>query len=83
VTGQHVEGGQQELELPELPYRVGPHREIGEAHGYADIMHLIDCIRDGKDPIPSGEHARHVIEIMEKAYQASREGRTLELTTTL
>lgn len=83
VTSRHVPGGELELELPEMPYRVGPHREIGEAHGYADIMHLIDCILEDKDPVPSGEHARHVIEIIEKAYQSAREGRTLELTTTL
>jgi predicted dehydrogenase len=66
-----------------MPYRVGPHLEIGEAHGYADIMHLIDCILEDREPIPSGEHARHVVEIIEKAYRASREGETLELTTTL
>jgi predicted dehydrogenase len=83
VTSRHVPGGELELELPEMPYRVGPHREIGEAHGYADVMHLIDCILEDKDPIPSGEHARHVIEIIEKAYQSAREGRTIELTTTL
>jgi predicted dehydrogenase len=83
VTGRHIDGGQRELELPDLPYRVGPHREIGEAHGYADIMHFVDCIRQDNDPIPSGEHARHVIEIIEKAYLASREARTLALTTTL
>lgn len=83
VSGKRVEGGEKELELPEMPYRVGPHREIGEAHGYADVMHLIDCILEDKDPIPSGEHARHVVEIIEKAYLSAREGRTLELTTTL
>jgi predicted dehydrogenase len=83
VTGRHVEGGEKELDLPEMPYRVGPHREIGEAHGYADLMHLVDCILEEKDPIPSGEHARHVVEIIEKTYQSAREGRALELTTTL
>jgi predicted dehydrogenase len=46
-------------------------------------MHLIDCIREDREPIPSGEHARHVIEILEKAYQAAREGRTVDLTTSL
>jgi predicted dehydrogenase len=83
VTGRNVEGGERQLDLPEMPYRVGAHREIGEAHGYADLMHFIDCILEGRDPIPSGEHARHVVEIIEKAYQSAREGRTLELVTTL
>jgi predicted dehydrogenase len=83
VSSRHVEGGELQLELPEMPYRVGPHREIGEAHGYADLMHLVDCILEDEEPIPSGEHARHVVEIIEKAYQSAREGRALELTTTL
>jgi predicted dehydrogenase len=83
VTGRNVEGGEKTLDnLPEMPYRVGPHKDIGEAHGYADIMHFVDCIQTGRKPIPSGEHARHVIELMEKGYQAAREGRALEITST-
>lgn len=83
VNSVHIPGGEQPIEVPEMPYRVGPHLEIGEAHGYADIMHLMDCILEGKDPVPSGEHARHVVEVIEKAYLASREGKTLELSTTM
>lgn len=83
LASSHVEGGEMDLDLPEMPYRVGPHREIGEAHGYADVMHLIDCILEDRDPIPSGEHARHVIEVIEKGYRAARERRTLEVETTL
>jgi predicted dehydrogenase len=83
VSGRNVEGGERTLDLPEMPYRVGPHLEIGEAHGYADLMHLIDCILEDKNPIPSGEHARHVVEVIEKAYQSAREGRALDLVTTI
>jgi predicted dehydrogenase len=83
LSSRHVAEGERELELPEIPYRIGPHREIGEAHGYADLMHLVDCLLEDRDPIPSGEHARHGIEIMEKAYQAARERRTIDLTTSL
>ena len=32
--------------------------------------------------ITSGEHARHVIELINKSYQAAREGRTLGMETT-
>jgi predicted dehydrogenase len=46
-------------------------------------MHLIDCILEDKNPIPSGEHARHVVEVIEKAYQSAREGRALDLVTTI
>jgi len=82
ISGPKVPDGEQALDLPEMPYRVGPHTEIGEAHGYADIMHFVECLRDGRKPIPSAEHARHVVEIIEKGYQSSREGRALEITST-
>lgn len=83
VRGWNVEGGEKALDMPEMPYRVGPHLEIGEAHGYADIMHFLECIQNSAKPIPSGEHARHVIEIFEKSYQAAREGRTVPITSTM
>jgi predicted dehydrogenase len=83
VKGWNVDGGEKVLEMPEMPYRVGPHLEIGEAHGYADIMHFCECIQTGGQPIPSGEHARHVIEIFEKAYQAAREHRAIEITSAM
>jgi predicted dehydrogenase len=43
---------------------------------------MIDCILEDKHPIVSAEHARHVIEVMTKAIEASRQGRTLALETT-
>jgi len=46
------------------------------------VEHLADCILNDKDPIISGEHARHALEIMTKARAAAREGRTLDLVTT-
>ncbi|TAK21796.1 MAG: Gfo/Idh/MocA family oxidoreductase [Chloroflexota bacterium] len=82
ITGPKVPGGEMDLDLPGMPYRVGPHLEIGEAHGYADIMHFVDCLRTGTKPIPSAEHARHVVEIIDRAYQSARDGRAYDLTTT-
>jgi predicted dehydrogenase len=55
------------------------HAAIPEPHVYADIMHAVDCILEGKAPIASGEHAAHVIEIIEKGYLAARSGMTQEL----
>ncbi len=46
------------------------------------VVHAIDCILDGQKPIASGEHARHCIEIIEKAYLSARTGRVQELETT-
>ncbi len=66
--------------LPDLVQ--GPHRDIPEAHVYADILHLVDCIREGRKPEVTAEHARHVIDIMEQSYASVRTGRRQEITTT-
>ena len=48
----------------------------------AGVEHLIDCILDpDAEVITSGEHARHVIEIMDKCVLAARERRTVSLET--
>lgn len=52
----------------------GPHREMEEAHLWADVCHLRDCIDNGQDHLHTVEHARHVIEIIEKGYVAARSG---------
>ncbi|GIH18529.1 Gfo/Idh/MocA family protein [Rugosimonospora africana] len=46
------------------------------------VDHLVDCVRDGKAPVLSAEHARHALEIMLAVFQSAREGRVVELTTT-
>lgn len=46
------------------------------------VEHLVDCVREGRQPVLSAEHARHVLEIMVKAIESARSGRVLELTTT-
>lgn len=49
---------------------------------YADgVVHLAECIERNEKPLLSGEHARHVLEIMIKAYESARTGRTVELST--
>jgi predicted dehydrogenase len=69
-------------EVPAAPFITGPHIDIQEAHLWADIRHLMDCILHDTQPIPSAEHARHVIEIIEKGYRAAQTGQAQELTTT-
>lgn len=64
-----------------LPYVSGIHLEIEEAHIFSDIMHLVDCVGNDKTPVISGEHARHVVEIIEKAYLAAKGGTVEELST--
>jgi predicted dehydrogenase len=46
------------------------------------VDHMVDCIAEDRPVIPSGEHARHVLEIMQKAMVAARTGETQTLETT-
>jgi predicted dehydrogenase len=46
------------------------------------LNHLIDCAGTGVKPLVTPEQALHVLEIMLKAQQAGREGRTLDLEST-
>jgi predicted dehydrogenase len=53
------------------------------AHIIADILELVDCIIKNKEPtIASGERARHVIEVFEKAYLSAKTGKTQQIQTT-
>jgi predicted dehydrogenase len=62
-----------------LPFVNEAHAAIQESHVYADIMHTAECIAEGRRPVPTGEHAAHVIEIIEKGYLAARTGQTQEV----
>ena len=65
-----------------LPNIDGAHKKIPEQHVHADFMQLVDSVRDGTASIVSAEHARHVIEIIEKAFWSAEGGETQMLTTT-
>lgn len=71
-----------ETTLAAQPYLCGAHLEIEEPHIYVDIMDLVDAIRDDRAPRASGEQARHVVEIVEKAHLAARIGQTQEMEST-
>ena len=66
----------------DMPFVTGSHLELPERHVYSDIMHMVDCVLNDKQPIVTAEHARHVIEIIELGYKAAATGMTQELTTT-
>ena len=65
-----------------LPNIDGPHKAIPEQHVHADLMQLVDWVRDDKPSVATAEHARHVIEIIEKAFRSAETGQTQPLTTT-
>jgi predicted dehydrogenase len=45
------------------------------------VIHLIDCILEDRRPAITGEHARHIVEIITKAYRAAETGASQELST--
>jgi predicted dehydrogenase len=69
-------------ELSEQPYLQGEHLKVGEPHVYADIMDPVDAIREDRAPRATGEQARHVVEIIERARIAAATGQAQELTST-
>lgn len=64
------------------PHHVGEHTTLGERHVFEDMMQLVDWIREDKPTIVTAEHARHVIEIIDKGFLAAETGQTQTLTTT-
>jgi predicted dehydrogenase len=68
--------------LGDQPYLRGAHLEIEEPHVYADIMDLVDAILEDRPPRATGEQARHVVEIVERAHAAARTGQAQELVST-
>ena len=58
------------------------HKALPENHVFADIMQLVDIIRDGGASIANMNHARHVIDIIESAYESSASGKIIALKPT-
>lgn len=68
-------------DITDQPYLKGEHLNIEEPHVYADIMELADAILENRAPRATGEQARHVVEIVEKARLAQATGQTQTLTS--
>lgn len=83
IWGKNVEDWRR-VEKPgsDMPFVFGPHLKLPERHVYSDIMHMVDCVLNDREPVVSAEHARHVIEIIDLGYRAAETGQTQELTTT-
>ena len=75
----------------EIPTRLAAHQALPGSSSsgpefrdprFTSLGHFVDCIRTGKQPIPSGRLARHSLEVMVKAAEAATSGRMQELETT-
>jgi predicted dehydrogenase len=63
-----------------LPAEFAALPDFGWAVG---VLQLVDCLLTGEPPVLSGARARHVLEIMLAAYDSSRDGRAVEIKTSL
>lgn len=41
----------------------------------AEIKHFVDCVRDGKQPLATGEHGLDVIKILDAIYESAQTGK--------
>jgi predicted dehydrogenase len=67
--------------LADQPFLKGEHLAIEEPHVYVDIMDLVEAIQEDRPPCATGEQARHVVEIIERARIAARTGQAQELSS--
>jgi hypothetical protein len=43
---------------------------------------MVECLRDGKPLVLTGERGRHLVEVLAKAPLAAEQSRTLDIETT-
>ncbi|GAB4468589.1 MAG: hypothetical protein OHK0029_41030 [Armatimonadaceae bacterium] len=85
VISEKPEFAAQDAEKPvswhELP--VPEDRQLADKPKWGQILtrHFAECLATGKRPLCPGEHCRHVTEIMERAADSARTGRTQELVS--
>lgn len=58
------------------------HKKLPENHVFADIMQLVDWVKDDKASIANMDHARHVIDIIESAYASNESNKIITLKPT-
>jgi predicted dehydrogenase len=70
------------LEPGEAPALGGPQAQASaHPHVWADIHHLLECIREEKEPVAGIAPARHVVEILQATTRAAETGQTQGVET--
>jgi predicted dehydrogenase len=59
-----------------------PHERAAGPDHLLGVEHLVECLSSGVRPIPSIDHAIHIVEIMEAATRSAAAGRAFDLETT-
>jgi predicted dehydrogenase len=62
---------------PELPPRDADRKPT-----VRDLLHTVDVLRDGQQPLLSGRQATHVIDVIEAARRSARDGVPVEVNST-
>jgi predicted dehydrogenase len=75
VELQRAGKGWETIEIPQTGRKEGPDHLLG-------VEHLVDCIERDEAPVLSGEHALHVVDVIESAARSSAEGCAVTITNT-
>lgn len=70
-----AQSGWESVNLPRTGRAAGPDHLLG-------VAHLLDCIEHDTQPLLNIDHARHVVEILEKAARSSDTGEILPIEST-
>ncbi len=82
LEGARLNGKSLIYETDHQPHVTPAHKQLPESHVFEDIMQLVDWVRDGTPSLANLAHARHVIDIIDSAYQSAASGQTLKLQDT-
>ncbi|NLB56780.1 MAG: Gfo/Idh/MocA family oxidoreductase, partial [Lentisphaerae bacterium] len=44
-----------------------------------EIVHFVDCIREGRQPIATGEQGLHIMQILDAIYESTNTGKSVEI----
>jgi predicted dehydrogenase len=83
--GERAGGPPFEIYLDDAEHGVrgwmSPMTRLDRAKQAVGVEDLVGAIRDGREPVLTAAHARHVLEIMNACPVAARDGRTVPLST--
>jgi predicted dehydrogenase len=69
------------VKVQDIPCMAGIHEELGHVHVYSDILHLVDCVLENREPKATGEQALHTVEIINAVFQSAESGQVQNLET--
>ncbi len=60
-----------------------PHDRLSGPDHILGVRHLIECVLGRVRPVLTADHAAHVIDVLEAARRSARDGRAIEVTSTI